>query len=94
VQGLHSGVESEEELGLGREGSGPMVLGSEIQDKPTDTDEGDEIVGISKSGSKVENVGMLFSLGGTSRCDDDGSTRDGEREFGAVRGTESSSKYS
>jgi len=94
VQGLHSGEESEEELGLGREGRGPMALGSEIPDKPTDTDEGDETVGISKSGSKVENVGMLFSLGGTPRCDDDGSVRDGEPEFGAVRGTEGSSKYS
>lgn len=73
MQGLRSGADLEEELG--REGSGPMELGSEIPDKPTDdTDEGDgddtdEIVGISKSGSKVETVGMLFSLGGTSHCD-------------------------
>jgi hypothetical protein len=64
-----------------------MVLGSEISEKSTDTDEGDEIVGISKSGSKVETVGMLLSLGGSSRCD-------GGREFGAVRVTEDSSEYS
>jgi hypothetical protein len=64
-----------------------MVLGSEITDKSTDTDEGDEIVGISKSGSKVETVGMLFSLGGASHCD-------GGREFGAVGVGEDSSKYS
>jgi len=85
VQGLHSGAESEEELG--REGSGPMALGSDIADKLTVTDEGDEIVGISKSGSKVETVGMLFSLGGTSGCD-------GRREFDPVRMDEDSSKYS
>jgi hypothetical protein len=64
-----------------------MVLGSEIPDKLTVTDEGDEIVGISKSGSKVETVGMLFSLGGTSHCD-------GGREFGAVHVDEDSSKHS
>jgi len=92
VQGLRSGAESEE--GLGREGSGPMALGSEIPDKPTDTDEGDEIAGISKSTSKVETVGILFSLGGTSRCDDDGPAYEGMREFGSVRGVEDSSKYS
>jgi hypothetical protein len=85
MQGLHSGAESEEELG--REGSGPMVLGSEISDELADTDESDEIVGISKSGSNVETVGMLFNLGGAPRCD-------GGRRFGAVRGDEDSSKHS
>ena len=64
-----------------------MALGSEIPDQLTVTDEGDEILGISKSGSKVETVGMLFSLGGTSRCD-------GVREFDAVGVDEDSSKHS
>ena len=63
-----------------------MALGSEIPDKLMVTDEGDEIVGISKSGSKVETVGMLFSLGGTSCCD-------GGR-FDAVGVDEDSSKHS
>jgi len=75
-----------------------MALGSEIPDKLTDTDEGDETVGISKSGSKVETVGMLFSLGGKSRCDgdddDDGSACSDGREFGTVRVAGGSSKYS
>jgi hypothetical protein len=64
-----------------------MALGSE---KVTDTDEGDEIVGISKSGSKLDTVGMLSSRGGpslSSRCG-------GGRELGAVRVAEDSSKYS
>ena len=89
MQGLSSGAVSEEELG--REGSGPMALGSE---KVTDTDEGDEMVGISKSGSKVETVGMLSSLGTlASRCDGE---RDGGREFGAVHDSEAedTSKHS
>jgi hypothetical protein len=64
-----------------------MALGSE---KAMDTDEGDEIVGISKSGSKIETVEMLFSRGGTSLS----SHCDGGREFGAVRVAEDSSKYS
>jgi hypothetical protein len=64
-----------------------MELGSE---KVIDTDEGDELVGISKSGSKVETVGMLSSRGGPSLS----SCCEGERVFGAVGVTGDSSKYS
>jgi hypothetical protein len=91
VQGLRSGEEIEE--GLGREGSGLLALGSEIPEKGP-IDEGDETVGISKSGLKVDCVDMRPRLGGASCCDDDTSTGDGVREFCAGGKAEGSSKYS
>ena len=91
MQGLHSGEEIEE--GLGREGSGLMALGSEIPENGP-IDKGDETVGISKSGLKVDCVDMRPRVGGASCCDDDTSTGDGVRKFCAVEGAEGSSKYS
>jgi len=63
-----------------------MVLGSKIFDEPRYRYRRDEIVGISKSGSKVE-TGVLFSLGGTSRCDCG-------RKIGAVHADEDPFRYS
>jgi hypothetical protein len=63
-----------------------MALGSEIPENGP-IDEGDDTVGISKSGSKVDCVGMGSSFGGRSRCGDDESICGGG-------GVEGSSKYS